>query len=447
MKIVQAVGWYFPESLGGTEIYVRGLTRRLRAAGHEVLVAAPTPGAAMETTYSFDETSVYRYPTPGDPTRAEARGEVAVRGSERFHSWLAAQRPDVVHLHTFVTGLGLHEARAARESGASVIVTTHSAGLGYICGRGTLLRFGDAPCDGIAATEKCAACLIQARGLARPFAESTARIPIGLSACLDRIPGRLGSLLGMGKFVTDNMARQQQLLTSVDAFVVLADWAFDVVKKNGASATRVVVNRLGHSFAETAKKPGPEESPTTLPIRIGYLGRFDPIKGVLDLAEAFRRLPRKTPLLLEFRGPATSKADRRTRDAVRDVLGGDPRVVFAEPVGPEDVGTSLASYDVLCCPSRCFEGGPTVAIEAHAIGTPVIGTALGSLSELIADGVNGRLFPPGDIESLSRTLLNLSKDPASVDRWRARLPKVRSMDEIASDYLDLYAASRASGAP
>ena len=60
---------------------------------------------------------------------------------------------------------------------------------------------------------------------------------------------------------------------------------------------------------------------------------------------------------------------------------------------------------------------------------------------------NGRLFPPGDIESLSRTLLNLSKDPASVDRWRARLPKVRSMDEIASDYLDLYAASRASGAP
>ena len=39
MKIVQAVGWYFPEGLGGTEIYVAGLCRRLREAGQEVFVA------------------------------------------------------------------------------------------------------------------------------------------------------------------------------------------------------------------------------------------------------------------------------------------------------------------------------------------------------------------------------------------------------------------------
>ena len=41
MKIVHLLGWYFPDSVGGTEVYVEGLCRRLRAAGHEVLIAAP----------------------------------------------------------------------------------------------------------------------------------------------------------------------------------------------------------------------------------------------------------------------------------------------------------------------------------------------------------------------------------------------------------------------
>ena len=41
MKIAHAVGWYYPESLGGTEVYVAGLCRRLRRAGHEVCVAVP----------------------------------------------------------------------------------------------------------------------------------------------------------------------------------------------------------------------------------------------------------------------------------------------------------------------------------------------------------------------------------------------------------------------
>src|SRR5438552_18956040 len=41
VKIVHALGWYYPESLGGTEVYVAALCRRLRAAGHAVAVVAP----------------------------------------------------------------------------------------------------------------------------------------------------------------------------------------------------------------------------------------------------------------------------------------------------------------------------------------------------------------------------------------------------------------------
>ena len=41
MKIVQAVGWYYPDSIGGTEIYVAELARQLRGCGHEVMVRRP----------------------------------------------------------------------------------------------------------------------------------------------------------------------------------------------------------------------------------------------------------------------------------------------------------------------------------------------------------------------------------------------------------------------
>src|SRR5262245_38567850 len=125
MKVVQALGWYFPESVGGTEVYVAGLCRRLRAAGYDVTVAAPDPGAASERVYDHEGSAVYRYPIARPAERAEAQGLVPARGAERFHEWLSIRRPEVVHVHSFVTGLGLAEIRAARAAGARVIATTH----------------------------------------------------------------------------------------------------------------------------------------------------------------------------------------------------------------------------------------------------------------------------------------------------------------------------------
>jgi glycosyltransferase involved in cell wall biosynthesis len=101
----------------------------------------------------------------------------------------------------------------------------------------------------------------------------------------------------------------------------------------------------------------------------------------------------------------------------------------------------LSSIDVLCCPSVCLEGGPTVAIEAHAAGTPVAGTRIGGLAEIVTDGVDGRLVPPGDWRALAAALVEIASDPAgTVDRWRARIPAARTMDEVTADYLKLYAA-------
>src|SRR2546421_7092543 len=123
VKIVHAIGWYFPDSLGGTEVYVEGLSRRLREAGHNVSIAAPDKSCIEERRYEHDGVPVYRYCIPTSPTRAECQNELPARGVERFHSWLEEEQPDVVHFHSFVTGLGLSEIRAATSTGARIIMT------------------------------------------------------------------------------------------------------------------------------------------------------------------------------------------------------------------------------------------------------------------------------------------------------------------------------------
>ena len=54
--------------------------------------------------------------------------------------------------------------------------------------------------------------------------------------------------------------------------------------------------------------------------------------------------------------------------------------------------------------------------------------------------MNGRLYPAGDARALADILNELAGDPHLVERWRGSLPTVRTMDDVARDYLALYAA-------
>ena len=62
------------------------------------------------------------------------------------------------------------------------------------------------------------------------------------------------------------------------------------------------------------------------------------------------------------------------------------------------------------------------------------------LSEIIDDGVNGQLLEPRDAAGWTAALSRAATDPALIDRWRRALRAPRTMDDIAADYLALYAA-------
>src|SRR4051812_37654076 len=59
MRIVHLLGWYFPDSVGGTEVYVEGLCRRLQEAGHEVSIAAPDSHRVAPAQYDYHGVPVF----------------------------------------------------------------------------------------------------------------------------------------------------------------------------------------------------------------------------------------------------------------------------------------------------------------------------------------------------------------------------------------------------
>jgi glycosyltransferase involved in cell wall biosynthesis len=315
-------------------------------------------------------------------------------------------------------------------------VTTHAASLGFTCQRGTMMRWGRTLCDGKASVSKCVPCYLQHRGLPRPLGHMAALIPPTVSALGRHLNGRAGTFLGMTDLIAYNRDSQRELFELADRFVVLTDWAREVLIANGGPPDKIVVNRLGIRYHEMK----PRHGSSTRPLTIAYIGRFDPIKGVGDFARAVAQTPRSTPVRFQFHGPVRNAAELAVLEDLKKTVGPDAWVTFGGELDAEGVRQALTGIDVICCPSRVVEGGPTIALEAMAAGVPVVGTDVPGISEIVNDGVTGRLVAPGNACALAAVFAELAADPGVIDRWRAALPSVRTMDDVTNDYLEMYAA-------
>jgi glycosyltransferase involved in cell wall biosynthesis len=97
-----------------------------------------------------------------------------------------------------------------------------------------------------------------------------------------------------------------------------------------------------------------------------------------------------------------------------------------------DIAEHLRSLDVLVLPSR-QDGRPVVVLEALASGVPVVAARLGGIPELIHDGRNGYLFPPGDVAAMAACV-----DRLIADRQLLADMKINAR-QYAKDHLDAEA--------
>jgi glycosyltransferase involved in cell wall biosynthesis len=131
---------------------------------------------------------------------------------------------------------------------------------------------------------------------------------------------------------------------------------------------------------------------------VGHLGAFTHEKGQDVAAEAAGLLQARLPnlrLFLAGEGP------------LRASLPGSPSLILPGHIA--DPASLLTALDLFIMPSRS-EGWGLAALEAMAVGLPVIGSNTGGLAEMIDPGETGWLVPPGDASALAEAIWEASKD-------------------------------------
>jgi colanic acid/amylovoran biosynthesis glycosyltransferase len=173
------------------------------------------------------------------------------------------------------------------------------------------------------------------------------------------------------------------------------------------------------------------------PLEILAVGTLHEVKGQAVLVDACRELTaRGVAMRARFVGDGPDRAMLTERIAA---AGLDGRVQLLGTRTRAEIADLLAMTDVLVAPSVPTrsgkrEGIPVVLMEAMASGVPVVASRLSGIPEIVRDGENGRLFPPGDASALADALVELATDSALRDRLgrAARETAVRAFDVDAN---------------
>jgi len=169
---------------------------------------------------------------------------------------------------------------------------------------------------------------------------------------------------------------------------------------------------------------------------ITHISNFREVKRVRDVVRIFARIRKALPATLVMVGDGP---DRSEAESEAEQLGVRGSVRFLGRL--DRVATILQASDLFLLPSQTESFG-LAALEAMACGAPAVASRAGGLPEVIEDGVNGILEPPGSVEAMGRRAVDLLRDPARYEAMRASAiaaAQTFSADRIVPMYEDLYA--------
>ncbi len=339
MKVLQVHNFY--QQPGGEDQVYEAERELLLRHGHEVI----------------------RYAVNNDAAKDIPALELGIRTVWNRQSYAAIrdvlreQKPDIVHAHnTFpLVSPALHHAAAAEQ--IPLVQTLHNYRL--ICAGATLYRKG----------RVCEDCI-----------RSRTSWPAVRHACYRNSRAATAAAVSMLL-----LHRAASTWTSrVQQYIALTRFSKEKFVEGGLPENLISVKPNFLSI-----------DPGTGNGRGGYaafVGRLSEEKGLRTLLEAWRKIP-ELPLKIAGDGPLRPFVEERIRTL--------PRVEYLGRRQRDQVLELLRQARFLVFPSEWYEGLPMVIVEALACGTPVVASALGSMPELIQDGVNGHSFEPGNPDSLA----------------------------------------------
>jgi len=275
-------------------------------------------------------------------------------------------RPDVVHVHNVYPLISPAVVGRARSRGCRVVQTVHN--FRHFCAAGTFFRDG----------KICMDCL----GTSLPW-------PAIVHGCYRG--SRVESLV-LGTAI----ARHRKTWLQLDRFLPVSEFVAELLATAGIPREQLSV------VPNFVPDPGP---PAALGAGFLFAGRLGQEKGIGLLLDAWERsgLGDETELTIVGDGPERTAVER----AATRLAG----VRYAGPVTLEQVRARMRQSRSIVVPSLCFEGLPTVVLEAYASGRPVVATTVGPLDALVTRDVGWRASP--DADGLAATLRQSWRDPAA----------------------------------
>lgn len=377
MRILSASDFY-PPTVGGLERHVQSLSRELHRRGHGVTVAtlrsADQPCARNDAGVAIHPVGSLAgrvlqpfYANTGRPFHPTVPDPVTVRDLRKL---IDALDPDIIHARGWIIYSLLAALR--RRHRAGVVVTLHDYSL--VCPKKTYLRDGHV-CDG-PQFAKCIRCSSEQYG-----GTKAALLTSGLHAS-GKLHERIDHIVAISRAVAD--ASEPETRRRGVPMSVIPSFIPDDAVEAGVESVR----------------------PGFLPPDDGfimYAGALDQHKGLDQLLDAYSRLDTRAPLLLF--GP---------RDDVRhDVPEG---VHLLHGIPHAEIMASWARCAVAVVPSVWAEPFGQVAVEAMAMGRPVVASAIGGLTDIVQDGESGLLVPPNSPAALADAIGALLADRELAER-------------------------------
>ena len=243
---------------------------------------------------------------------------------------------------------------------------------------------------------------------------------VGLAAARVRGPALVGTFHADPSAAVRRIYRHgapilRRMLRPFDAITAVSPVAASAI---GSPATATLVPN-GLDVGSYRAAPG-------TPMRVAFLGRDDPRKGLDVLLEAWQVVHRDLP------------------EAELVVAAGDrseplPGVRFVGRLGESAKRTFLSEAAVFCAPNLGGESFGIILVEAMASQCAVVGSALPAFAHVMGDA--GALVKPGDAAGLAGVLLDLLRHPARVADLQTRgLQRVGRYDKTAvlAGYIAVY---------
>ncbi len=431
MKILQVVPGLPHLNGGGTEIYAYNLAKELKKKKHEVLFFYPKASLGktkVKKSYNKDGIKFYEIvtgPSVLSSLRRAFSNNIILEDKKyekAFKKVLQTEKPDVVHFHHFFN-IPLNLIEVTRGEKIAVITTLHDYYL--ICPNTKLLKSNGKVCQGISMKVNCESCLKEM--VERGVSIRTGKLPLKKLYCYF-----LNSLINYdNKKIRRHYKKCLATLSRSTFLISPSKFLREMFIKNGVKKDKIIFSENGYdttTFKGFKRKRSKK-------IRFGYAGNILSHKAPHVVIKAFRDLKYDN---IELNIYGRLDKDEYSKIITKEAKK-DGRIKIHGPY--TNVVEPYKNIDILIFPSVWYENCPLVLAEAQTTKTPVIGSNIGSIPEIIKAKKLGLLFQPGNPKSLKKQMEKFIKDNELITKFKNSMKKPRTMEEQAEEIIKIYEKS------